>query len=64
MFGKKRDTETFNTINLIVGMARTLELNPVKLVKNAIDFDKNTQFINKMNDQIVKESSKCCSKKK
>lgn len=69
MFKKKQqvvgdEPVTFNLVNLIVGMARTQKLNPVTLVKNAIDFKKNTDFINQMNEQIEKETIKVSKNKK
>jgi hypothetical protein len=65
MFNRKpkENKETFNTVNLIVGMARQMKLNPIKLVKSAIDFNANTKFINQMNEQIDKEINKTKSSK-
>ena len=65
MFGRKQNhSSDFNVINLLVGMARELKLHPVKLVKNAIDFEANTKFIDKMNTQIDKELAPKPAKKK
>jgi hypothetical protein len=58
MFGKKKlkgEPLSFNMVNLLVGIAREIKINPVRLVKNAIDFRANTKFINQMNEEIGKQ---------
>jgi hypothetical protein len=66
MFGKKKPSnngETFNLVNLVIGIARELKLNPIKVVKQAINFNANTKFINQMNSQIELELNPKSKKK-